>query len=472
MTTSSPRPSLTRQMAKSAVAARYEDFSSAAVARLKSCLLDFFACAFEARNLPWSRRAASLADSESGPATVLATGQSASLAAAALANGVAGHGLVREDMHAGSVSHLGVVVLPALLALAQRGTVSGRDFIAAAIVGYEAGARLGRALVTPDFARFFRPTGFTGPIAAAAAGARLLGLDETACASAIALAANTASGLNQWPHEGSEDMFFHPGLAARSGVTAALLATLGAEGSVAALDGPAGLLTAYRAGKPVPDISLFDGPPELLAVYNKPVPACNFAQTPCQAALAVARRHAVKPADIRAIRVAASYAAVKYPGCDHEGPFRTRLQAKMSIPFSIAAALRHGEVAETNYEHLDDPEVLRLARLVRLETDAGFTAAFPEKQGAQVEIELADGRKLGEALADVVPATEAEVRARFRASTTDALDATRAAAIEQMVERLETVSSAGDLPRLAATSREAAPSQYMTMPPSATRVAP
>jgi 2-methylcitrate dehydratase PrpD len=359
-------------------------------------------------------------------------------------------------MHAGGVSHLGVVVLPALLAISQRGAVSGRDFIAAGIVGYEVGAQLGRAIVTPEFARSFRPTGFTGPIAAAAAASRLLGLDDDACTSAIALAANTASGLNQWPHEGAEDMFFHPGFAARSGVTTALLAELGAAASEGALDGPGGLLTAYLGPRPIPDIVLFSGVPELLAVYSKPVPACNFAQTPCQAALALARSHRLEPADIRAIRIAASYAAVKYPGCDHEGPFRTRLQAKMSIQFSVAAALRHGAVAEGNYERLDDPDVMRLIRSTRMEADPGFTAAFPARQGSRVEIDIADGRTLAQTLPDVVPATEAEIRARFTASAADALDAARAAAIERFIDRLEDASSAGDLPRLAAGIRHAA----------------
>ncbi|HVY98844.1 MAG TPA: MmgE/PrpD family protein [Dongiaceae bacterium] len=448
--------SLARRIAQAATAARYEDFAPEVAAHFKLCLLDLFGCAFEARKLPWSRNAAKLAGIEGGPATILATGQSASIPAAAFANGVAGHGLVREDMHAGAVSHLGVVVLPALLALAQRGPVTGRDFIAAGIVGYETGARIGRAIVNPEFARFFRPTGFTGPIAAAACGSRLLGLGEDACTSAIALAANTASGLNQWPHEGAEDMFFHPGFAARSGVTAVLLAELGAEGSEGALDGPAGLLTACLGGKPVPEVALFSGPPELLAVYNKPVPACNFAQTPCQAALAVVRAHGLKPSDIRAIRVTASYAAVKYPGCDYEGPFRTRLQAKMSIQFSVGAAIRYGEVAETNYERLDDPEVMRLIGLMRVDADPAFTQAFPAKQGSRVAIDTVDGRTLEQMLPDVVPATEAEIRARFRASATDAIGGARAVSIERFIDRLEDAKSAGDLPRIAAGTRAAA----------------
>jgi len=449
------RPSLARRIAQAAIAARYEDFAPEVVAKLKLCLLDFIGCTFEARDLPWSRRAAALAEASNGPATIFATGQSASVAEAAFANGVAGHGLVREDMHAGSVSHLGVVVLPALLALSQRKPVSGRDFIASAIVGYEAGARLGRALISSDFARFFRPTGFTGPIAAACAGSRLFGLAEDAASSAIALAANTTAGLNQWPHEGAEEMFYHPGFAARSAVTAVALAEQGAAASEGALDGPAGLLSAYLGGRTIPEIKLFDGAPELLAVYIKPVPACNFAQTPCQAALAIiqspnAQSLGLRGSDIRAVRVTASYAAVNYPGCDYRGPFRTRLQAKMSIQFSVAAALRYGTVAETNYARLDDPEIMRLIDLMTVAADEGFTREFPARQGSRVEIDTGDGRTLAQSLPDVVPATEAEVRTRFRASATDALGSGRATEIEAFIDSLETAGSAGALPRLAA----------------------
>ena len=445
------RQSLARRIATAAASTRFEDFSPEVVTKLKLCLLDFFACAFEARDLPWSHRAATIAAREPGVATVLATGASATLGAAAFANGVAGHGLVREDMHAGSVSHLGVVVLPALLSLSERGHTSGRDFIAAGITGYETGAKIGRALITPELARFFRPTGFTGPLAAAAAGSRLLGFDAKRTASALGFAANTTSGLNQWPHEGSDDMFFHPGFAARNALTAIELAELGAEASDGALDGPAGLLTAYLGGKSIPEITLFDGPPELLAVYNKPVPACNFAQTPCQAALSAAGGEPLAIDHVRAIRIAAPYAAVHYPGCDYAGLFRSRLQAKMSIQFSVAAALRFGKVTEANYADLADAAVMRLARLIKLEADADFTGAFPARQGARVEIETTDGKVLSATLPDVVPATEAEIRRRFRASAEETVGAASTAEIERMVDDLENLPSVGALPRLART---------------------
>jgi len=443
------RQSLARRIATAAASARFEDFSPEVVIKLKLCLLDLFACAFEARDLPWSQRAATIAARDPGAATVLATGAPATPGGAAFANGVAGHGLVREDMHAGAVSHLGVVVLPTLLALSERVPSSGRDFITAGIAGYETGAKIGRALITPEFARFFRPTGFTGPLAAAVAGSRLLSLDAERTARALGFAANTTGGLNQWPHEGSDDMFFHPGFAARNALTSVELAELGAEASDGALDGPAGLLTAYLGGKAIPEIALFDRPPELLSVYNKPVPACNFAQTSCQAALS-ATKNAPLPADqVRAIRIAAPYAAVHYPGCDYAGPFRSRLQAKMSIQFSVAAALRYGKVIEANYNDLDDAAVMRLAKLIKLEADADFTGAFPARQGARVEIETTDGKVLTATLPDVVPATEGEIRARFRASAEETVGAATSAKIEAMVDHLESLTSAGALPQLA-----------------------
>src|SRR2546427_326285 len=87
----------------------------------------------------------------------------------------------------------------------------GDDLIAAGVAGYQVMGRLGQALITKDLARVFRPTGLIGAIGAAAAGARLLCLTEEETASALSLAANTAGGLNEWPHVGGDEMVFHAG---------------------------------------------------------------------------------------------------------------------------------------------------------------------------------------------------------------------------------------------------------------------
>jgi 2-methylcitrate dehydratase PrpD len=99
---------LARQLARSALAVTLGDLPPDAIAKAKDCLLDFLACAFEARNLPWSRQAVATARAVEGGANVIAGGATASPADAAFANATLGHGLVREDMHAASICHHGV----------------------------------------------------------------------------------------------------------------------------------------------------------------------------------------------------------------------------------------------------------------------------------------------------------------------------------------------------------------------------
>jgi 2-methylcitrate dehydratase PrpD len=422
----------------------------AAVEKAKICLIDFLSCAFEARDLPWSRQAVAIATPLPKGANIVASDVVCSAQEAAFANGVLGHGLVREDMHAASIAHLGVVVWPALLALAQRGGVSGGALLAAAITGYEVGGRFGGALMTSELARLFRPTGLVGPLAAALAGARLLGLDADTAVNAASLAVNTSSGLNQWPHTGGSEMYFHPGFAARNAIAAIALAEAGAVASDSILEGEAGMFAAFARRPFEGDMTLFaDGGAEILAVFNKPVPACNFAQSPCQAALQVAREIGA-PGRVRDILIETSDAGLRYPGCDAAGPFPRPLQAKMSIPFGVAATLARGAIAEENYARLDDAEIRRLISLTTLRSDPRYTAAFPAAQGARVTVTLDDGAKIARELNDVVFATPGLVRSRFRAACGAVLGEARASAVEAVVDGLEDEADAGRLPALCA----------------------
>jgi 2-methylcitrate dehydratase PrpD len=442
--TGSGKVSLARQMARSALAMDLGDFEPDVVAKAKLCLLDFLSCAFEAGHHPWSRQAVQIAQ-DGGRATIIGTSQLSSPADAAFANAVMGHGLVREDMHAASIAHHGVVIWPALLALSEQAPLSGAKLLAAAIIGYETGARIGRALLTSDLARLYRPTGLVAPPGAALAGSFALGLSEDQAISAIAIAANTSSGLNEWPHAGGSDMYFHPGFAASNAIRAVGLAAAGAFGSETILEGEAGLFAAYRRQAAPDGIALFpNGECEIMAVYNKPVPACNFAQTAAQAALRVSHELAGTD-EIDRIVIRAPDAAVRYPGCDSMGPYRNALQAKMSIPFSVAATLTRGEIEEENYADLGDADILRLVSVTDLAADAGFTAAFPGKQGADVTVHLRSGRTIRHALPDVIAATPSDIRARFRAAASRILGDDHAHRLEQLIESSERLGNAGDI---------------------------
>ena len=413
-------------------------------AKAKLCLVDALRCMFEARDLPTSRQALRLIHPSTDGVPVAATDVLATPAEAAFAMATMSASLLREDMHAASISHHGIVVWPTLLALSYGASVPGARLLAAGVVGYEFGARLGAALFDADLARRLRPTAFSATAGAAMGGAWLLGLSASEAAAAVALAVDASSGLNQWPHSGGDEIFFQAGRAAQAAVQAIALAKAGAFASAPLLDGPAGLFAA--AGRTAPDdLGLFEGEPQILAVYNKALPICNFAQTAAQAALQLARHPGFSPNAVEGLKVFVTEAARAYPGCDHAGPWERPLQAKMSIQFCVAGALVNGDLEERRFHDLRDPAVARLAARCVLEADAALTAAFPARQGARVEARLANSEVLVAALPDVTSAAPEQIRQGLLASVGGAPGAGSAAALLDMIDRLEGASDAAAL---------------------------
>ena len=450
---------LAARIADACVSFRATDLKAEVIEKIKTCLLDFAGCAVESRDLPWSMQAKALAQpvsGTSGGASIIATPIVTSYADAAFCNAVMGHGLVREDMHSGSVSHLGIVVLPTLLALSQYRRVSGRQFCAAVVAGYEVGARVGRAAMSPEIALVHRPTGISGPIGAAAAGAYVLGLDRDATVTAISLGTNTTLGFNQWAHTGGSEMFFQAGFAARNAVTAARLAEAGAFASPSALDGEAGLFASLGKRSAATRVTIFDAEPEIMSVYHKPVPACNFAQTPSQAALTIARQSSLKPEHIASIRIRVPRAGMLYPGCSHSGPFAHILQAKMSIKYNVAAALLTGSVSEDNFRLLEDPALHRLIAISELEIDDQMTRAYPGQQGGEVELTGTDDKTYRARLDDVVNASATEVRERFRSETSKVLGDKQTRELENFIDEIEFAEDAAKLAGLLSKKGESA----------------
>lgn len=414
--------------------------------KAKACIIDSLAGAFASIDLPWSQQAlSSLAPAPGGPCGILGRPEHATAPEAVFVNAVLSHGLVRDDMHLGSVSHLGAVIIPTTLALAQTARVSGATLLAAIVGGYEAGGRLGRAVLDVEVARVHRPTGVTGPFAAAAAASLVLGLEARAMATALALAANTAAGYNEWAATGGSEMYFHAGFAARNAFTAVALARAGAFASPTALEGSAGLLAAFGKDGATSLPQNSTGEAEIHSVFFKQVPACNYAQSAAQAAqvLAADRRFAV--GEVQRIVVHVPYAAAHYPGCDVPGPFEHVLQAKMSIQYNVAAALLTASFDEANYMPTAQPAITSLARLIEVVVDEDLTRAYPARQGARVSVTSKTGQRLEQAVDDVAPASAVLIRDRFLAAADERLGRARAEALVQMIDSLEDVDDAGRL---------------------------
>ena len=137
-------------------------------------------------------------------------------------------------------------MIPAALARGEHAEADGARFLTAIVAGYEVATAVGEELADAAIERGFRAASIFGALGAAAAGAVAAGLDEDRSAHAIALAASFAAGLAQTWTDGAEEWSYQLGLAARSGVTATLLARSSINGARFALEGASGFARGLR----------------------------------------------------------------------------------------------------------------------------------------------------------------------------------------------------------------------------------
>ena len=263
---------VTRAVAEELVARRIEQYPGDIVELAKQCVTDFVAV-----TLAGTREAGSQAvvaelledrDGE-GPATLIGLARRASVLDAALINGVAAHALDYDDVSLPMSAHASVVILPALLALAEKRKASGRQVLESFVAGYEAGARIGMYMAPTHYDHGFHGTGTIGTFAAAAACAHLMGLDADRTERAIGIAAAQAAGIRSM--FGTDCKPLHAGKGAFNGLFSALLAArdfTSAAGSIECANGFAATHSGARNGAAAfaePPGRIFS-PPESLQV--------------------------------------------------------------------------------------------------------------------------------------------------------------------------------------------------------------
>ena len=173
-------------------------------------------------------------------ASVLGRAERVDIASAALVNGITSHTFDFDDTHLKTIIHPAGPVASAVLALAEHRGASGRDVIDALVLGIDVACRIGNVMYPDHYDRGWHITGSTGMLGAAAGCARLLGLDEHRTMMALGIAASQPVGLRE--QFGTMTKPFHPGGAARAGLTSALLALHGFTASPRALEAPRGFV--------------------------------------------------------------------------------------------------------------------------------------------------------------------------------------------------------------------------------------
>lgn len=382
---------LTRTLAKFTTGLTHQSIPAEVVEKARVCLLNGYGIGLGSHGTPYApvaRRAAIAMDGgRPGDATLLCDGRKVSVPGAALANSALFHGRAQEDTC--GAAHLGAIMIPLLTALAEARDYPMSRFIPALVAGYEAGGLLEAAYAGRTTPAGLRASPLYGTIAAAAAAARLMELDEERTAAAIANAASFAGGILQSFADGTDEWRYQVGVAARNGLAAAELARAGSVSAPHAIEGSAGFVKAFaRTDCDVGALEARLGKEWSIArVTFKPYPVCAFNQTPVICALAL--RDEIGNRRISSIRVSMNPYETGYAGMDSTGPFNSISGTLMSIPFCIAATLVRGVPTMRMMTTYDDPEVNALVGRVQLVSDASVPTLC-----CRIEIELEGGERI------------------------------------------------------------------------------
>jgi 2-methylcitrate dehydratase PrpD len=344
---------------------------------------------------PAARMAQSLAAEEgAGECRILGTVLQTSPGFAALANGVAAHALDYDDMCFVSMAHPSCALVPAILATGEIAHSPAHTLLDAYVVGFEIECRLGRVMNPRHYhQRGWHSTSSIGTLGAAAAAARVLGLDASSTRHALGIAASTACGLKE--NLGSMVKPLHAGVAARNGVMAARLAQRGFTASRHAIDGPQGYLTVMDSEQPLLEFALADlgARWEILetGITVKLYPSCAATHPPLDALLEIKRREGISDEQIQSIDVEADSMTPRL--LIHPNP-ATGLAAKFSMPFCAAAAFVYPRIGIDTFEvdQIRNPRVQALLPRVTLRVNEAFDSAPPLSR-ARVTVRLRDGRE-------------------------------------------------------------------------------
>ena len=290
---------------------------------------------------------------------------------AALVNGTAAHALDYDDILEISNAHVSAVLVPALLALGEERGADGEACADAFIVGVEVMARLGEAVNMTHYFKGWHTTSTLGAPAAAAACARLLGLDAARTTAALSLASSLASGAKR--QFGTMAKPLHAGLAAKNGVMAAALAESGVTAAADAYEGERGFVDLF-AGVPrerlEAALATLDGPPaiERYGLWQKVYPCCGSVHRPLDALLALQAEDGVEPESVTEID--ALLPEISVQNLPYRDP-ADAMQARFSLPYTLASGLVDGRLALDAFtrEALARSDVRALLARVRMRPD-------------------------------------------------------------------------------------------------------
>ena len=340
-------------------------------------------------------RAVRTAFADPGAATVWGLAEGRTPEAAAAINGTCGHGEDYDNTFEGCPVHSGVVIVPALLAAAERYGLSAEDTARGLVVGIEVMCRLGLVADKAVHKAGFHPTAVLGTMSAAAGVAAALRLDRKAIRDTLGVAGSMASGIIEYLADGSSTKRLHTGWAAQSGLRAAALGAAGFSGPATVFEGAHGLFHGFstpRATDFTPLTEDLGHRWEAARLAFKPF-ACGTMTQPYVDCAIELRNRGIAPDDV--VRITCDVGEGTVHRLWDPLPLKQRpptpYAAKFSGPYCLAAGWIWGDagLAQFTEASVRDPRALALAAKVGFRVDPANE--YPANYTGHIRAELADG---------------------------------------------------------------------------------
>ncbi|MEO7741426.1 MAG: MmgE/PrpD family protein [Usitatibacter sp.] len=418
-------PVIAEALARAVAAGRVRAMPDALHETCERLLIDIAGLAVAARGTDYVQAAIASWEAQ-GCATAIGHVRALDSPGAAFVNGTAAHGEDFDDTFEGGPVHAGVVIVPALLAAAERHRIAGTDLLYGIAVGCEVMCR--GSLVAPKriHKAGFHPTAVLGAMGAAAGVAAALRVDEATFVSAQGIAGSMASGIIEYLAEGTWTKRMHPGWAAQAGIRAVELARAGFLGPRTVWEGAHGFLHGFAATT--------EGAWERLTgefgerwvsetIAFKPY-ACGTMIHPyidCARRLANDAARPLDPSAIAAIEcdTAEGYVHRLWEPLEAKRRPPNAYAAKFSIPYCVAYAILHGTAGLEAFtdDSARDAATGTLAAKVGYRVDPANP--YPDEYTGHVKVTMNDGRVLEERQPHLrgghhEPLTRAEIEDKFR----------------------------------------------------------
>ncbi len=448
----------TRAIAAFVSGLRYEDIPPEVIARIKLLILNLLGCALYGSALEWSRiLRATLGSVDTTPGCrVWGTRERLSAPHAALVNGTLIQSFELDDVHRQGVLHVGAVTLPPLMAITElRPGLSGRDFLRAAVAGYEIGPRVGKCMGPQHIGQGWHSGATVGVFSAAAGAAAALALDAGQTVHALGIAGTQAAGLMAAQY-GAMVKRMHAGRAAQSGLYGGLLAENGFTGIVDVFESPyGGFCTTFSRSTDRFDLNELSWELgrqwETLRISLKFYSCVGSNHTTLDAIRSMQAQTPFTADDVEEIVVHGSQVTVEHVGW----PYRPQglTSAQLNLPFCVATLLLEGDVFVDQFTDavVDDQRRIALSRKVNVVHDPAITArGSGYRHMVRVEVKLNNGTRLERTVeaprgSEQSFASEADIVDKFMKLATHVVSRAQAEAVVDRVLGAEKLARAEDL---------------------------